>query len=145
MTFANAERAVKSVLLVAAAFTLCACGMGQAAYGRVTSAAAAIAAAQALTDLDAPVVVIGQPRRGRASDLYTGIRSSCPAGSSMCDEAAARRERTAWRVDLAGLSPSNCPMDPCPGSLNEELVIDEATGALLYSYYSADTLPPGSG
>jgi hypothetical protein len=144
---------MKALLLVAAVLAVGACGNGyawapqpgEAAYGRVASEADAIAAAQALTDLEGAVVVTGLPRRGRAADLYTGINPSCAEGTSRCDELAARRERTAWRVDLTGLSPSPCPMDPCPPSLNEELVIDEVTGVLLYSDYSLDPLPPGEG
>lgn len=144
---------MKALLLVAAVLAVGACGNGyawspypgEAAYGRVASEADAIAAAQTLTDLGRPVVVTGAPRRGRAADLYTGIYGSCAAGTSRCDELAARSDRTAWRVDLTGLSPSPCPMDPCPPSLNEELVIDEGTGVLLYSVHSPDPLPPGRG
>lgn len=143
---------MKSVLLVAAALTLSACATGnswspyvEAGYGRVASSETAIAAARALTDLGAPVTVIGQPLRGRATDLYTGIRGLCAEGSPDCAYQAARGERTAWRVDLTGLPPSPCPMDPCPAFVNEELVIDEETGVLLYASHSDEALPPGIG
>jgi hypothetical protein len=143
---------MKALLVIAAVLAVGACGSGytwspypgEAAYGRVASEADAILAAQALTDLKGSVVV-RTPRRGRAADLYTGIYGSCVAGMSTCDELAARRDRTAWRVDLAGRSPSACPLDPCPPSLNEELIIDEATGVLLYSDFSPDPLPLGRG
>ncbi len=143
---------MKSVLLVAAAMTLSACASGYAwspnqetGYGRVDSSETAIAAALALTDLGAPIVIIGSPLRGRATDLYTGVRGSCSEGSACASDAAARRERTAWRVDLTGLPPSPCPIDPCPALVNEELVIDEETGVLLYSSESDQPLTPGIG
>ena len=143
---------MKSVLLVAAAMTLSACANGYAwspnhetGYGRVASSETAIAAALALTDLGAPVTVIGSPMRGRATELYTGVRGSCGEDSACASDAAARRERTAWRVDLAGVPPSPCPIDPCPPLVNEQLVIDEETGVLLYSSDSDQPLTPGIG
>ena len=106
---------------------------GSPAYGRVGSAADAIAAARILTSLEEPIAIVGEPRHGRAADLYPDN----PAGG-FTDQAArdfARRQgRTAWRVDLTGRYPEGgCDEQFCPlVSATNLLVIDEETGALLF-------------
>jgi hypothetical protein len=79
--------------------------------------------------------VIASPQRGTAAELYTGIYGSVGADdTARINEQAARRERTAWRVDLAGLAARySCPTSSCPRvAQTEELIIDEQTGTLLY-------------
>jgi len=106
---------------------------GSPAFGRVGSAAEAIAAARLLTSLEEPIAIVGEPRYGRAADLYPDN----PAGG-FTDEAAldfaARQRRTAWRVDLTGRYPEGgCNEQVCPlVSATNLLVIDEETGALLF-------------
>ena len=97
------------------------------------SAADAIAAARFLTSLEEPIAIVGEPRHGRAADLYPDN----PAGG-FTDQAArdfaARQARTAWRVDLTGrYAESGCDALVCPlVSATNLLLIDEETGALLF-------------
>ena len=106
---------------------------GSLAFGRIGSAADAVAAARLLTELEEPIVIVGEPRNGRAAELYPDN----PAGG-FTDEAArdfaVRQSRSAWRVDLTGLYPAGgCAEQVCPlVSATNLLVIDEETGALLF-------------
>ena len=106
---------------------------GSPAFGRVRSAADAIAAARFLTSLEEPIAIVGEPRHGRAADLYPDN----PAGG-FTDQAArdfaARQARTAWRVDLTGrYAESGCDALVCPlVSATNLLLIDEETGAVLF-------------
>jgi hypothetical protein len=106
---------------------------GNPAFGRVGSAADAVAAARILTSLEEPIAIVGEPRYGRAADLYPDN----PAGG-FTDEAArdfaVRQGRTAWRVDLSGrYAAGGCGEQVCPlVSATHLLVIDEETGTLLF-------------
>jgi hypothetical protein len=106
---------------------------GSPAFGRVGSAADAVEAAWMLTSLEEPIAIVGEPRYGRAADLYP----ENPAGG-FTDEAArdfaVRQARTAWRVDLTGRYPAGgCAEQVCPlVSATNVLLIDEDTGALLF-------------
>ena len=107
---------------------------GSPAFGRIASSADAVAAARMLTGLEAPIAIVGSPRHGRAADLYPDN----PAGG-LTDEAArdraVRNGRTAWRVDLTGLSAKpGCDEQVCPlVSATDLLIIDEETGAVLFA------------
>jgi hypothetical protein len=134
---------MKKPLLLAVVVLSAGCGLGyswspepgEPAYGRISSEADAIAAVERLTSLSGPFTVIGAPRRGRAGDVYDGVYGSVSADdTARVNEAAARRERTAWRVDLSGFAPSQCPVARCSTVAHtQELVIDEQTGTILYS------------
>jgi hypothetical protein len=106
---------------------------GSPAFGRVGSAADAVAAARMLTSLEEPIAIVGEPRHGRAADIYPDN----PAGGFTDETArdfAVRQGRTAWRVDLTGrFAVGGCAEEVCrlvPAT--NLLVIDEATGGLLF-------------
>lgn len=102
------------------------------AYGPVRSEADAIAAANVLTEFSLPIQVVGV-RRGRAGELYRG-----PLASSINEEAAreqlARLERQAWRVDLTGSLEGT--------TWGQQLIIDEATGTVLFRIAWEGPTPP---
>jgi hypothetical protein len=143
---------MRKLLLVGVGICAAACGIGTyvwspepgaATYGVVRSEADAIAAARMLTGLESPITVVAEPRRGRAADLYTGVYGSATADDPQrVNELAARRERTAWRVDVTGLAPAECGAPSCPiVTWTEELIIDETTGSELYSLMAPGRLP----
>ena len=76
-------------------------GPGQSRIRTCRIAADAVAAAWILTSLEEPIAIVGEPRYGRAADLYPDN-----PGGGFTDEAArdfaVRQGRTAWRVDLTG-------------------------------------------
>ena len=91
----------------------------------------AIHVALSSTELDDPFVI--RTDRGRAGDLYAGPRGT------FFDEAAVEADRRkqalpAWLVVLRGGSDGSCDAShPCPLPPEQELVIDEMTGQVLYS------------
>jgi hypothetical protein len=93
-----------------------------------------------LTSLEEPIAIVGEPRHGRAADIYP----ENPSGA-FTDEAArdfaVRQGRTAWRVDLTGrFAEGGCAEEVCPlVPATDLLVIDEQTGALLFETIGVGT------
>lgn len=128
------------VLLLAFVLSIVGCTLASG-RGQIRSEAGAVAAARRLTEMAAPVEVVGHVQRGRAGDIYTGVYGSC-VDEAQCQENAARRKRVAWRVDLTGFMPGNCDLPTCPlVRWNQQLIIDEATGDVLYRLASEGPLP----
>lgn len=113
---------------------LAACTSPRAAFGTISSAEDAKAAALWLTHMKPPVTVVGEATHGLAGDLYQGPQGSC-ATEEQCRANRAKRQRLAWKVHLTGMEPgSGCPGAVCPlVRTNQVLVIDELDGTILYS------------
>lgn len=123
-------RAARCAFLLAALLSACANGFvpeGRS-MGRVDSAQEAAADAAAFALLGAPITVL-EVKSGIAREIWTGAYPSFVTGTpeldSLHERFLAKLDRPAWRVRITGA--------PREDQVWEELIIDEATGSLLFS------------
>lgn len=110
------------------------CAPPPKAFGPVTDAEQAKAAALFHTDLQPPITIVGEVRHGLAGELYKGPQGMCADGDECVKAREARRQRVAWKVYLTGLKPGNdCAVAICPlVRTNQGFIIDELDGTVLW-------------
>lgn len=124
--------AVVVVMLAASACGIVATdGQVESVGHPVPDESSAIAAAQKLTHLGPPVVLV-RVEQGRAGELYSGPSGLFP-NQEEADKARAKRDRQAWLVVVTGQRVADCTEADCsPDLWREDLVIDRETGELLF-------------
>ncbi len=119
-------------------------GCAGALPDKVTTEAAAVAAARAVVDLKEPMTIT-LVRSGQVAEIYSGAYPSFPSEEA-AKEWRHKLQQEAWRVDFVGVMTYDHPQ--CPGvvipNATAQLILSRSTGEVLTSVYGQPPCPPGT-